>query len=228
MTRIRKIFKRIVIAGLLVGSVLFAAFLWFHRLASLQVQAKLAPLLEAGKPTSLADLQRPSVAEEDNAAKAVAGQAESLRIFDAYLAKAQSGIADESIDQQTQAAIQVARQVDQEFPSLNQALRDAAKLPSYQMDVDETSDPKLLMDQICDAEVPPRTVIRALYGHGLMSIADGKPSDAIQDAIAMLHWTRHIAEQPLMINYLIATACYQRKRHRPDNSLPNGRRHHGK
>lgn len=168
----------------------------------------MAPLLDAGKPISLTDLQPKPVSDEDNAAKVVEGQAESLRTFDGYLAQAQRDTEDESETEQTQATIQVARRVSQEFPNLNQTLRAASKLPAYQIDVDYTSDPTSLVDRMCNLEVSPRTIVRALYGHGLMSLADGKSDEAIQDAIAILNWSRHVAAQPLLINHLIATACY--------------------
>jgi hypothetical protein len=208
MSRLKKVLKRATVGSLLVISVLVLAFAFFNWRASQLVKSKLAPLLDAGKPTSLTDLQQEPVIDENNAAKVVAEQAESLRTFDGYLAKAQSDTEDDSEAQQTQAAIQVARRVAEEFPNLNQTLRAASKLPAYQIDVDYTSDPTSLVDRMCNLEVSPRTIVRALYGHGLMSLADGKSDEAIQDAIAILNWSRHVADQPLLINYLIATACY--------------------
>ena len=216
MARLKKFLKRAAIASLLVFSVLVLIFAFFNWRASRQVEERLAPLREAGKPTSLVDLQPEPVADEDNAAKAVEGQAESLRTFDGYLAmeynaidsEAENESEDESEVLYTQAAIRVARRVSQEFPDLNRTLRDASKLPAYQIDFDYTSDPSSLMQRICDPKVAPRTIVRALYGHGLMSIADGNADEAIQDAIAVLNWSRHVADPPLMINHLVATACY--------------------
>lgn len=208
MARLKKFLRRAAIGSLLVISVLVLVFAFFNWRASRQVEARLAPLREAGKPISLTDLQPETLIDEDNAAKVVEGQAESLCTFDGYFAKAWNDTENEPEAQQTQATIQVARRVSQEFPNLNQTLRAASKLPAYQVGFDYTSDPTSLMDRMCDLKVPPRTIVRALYGHGLMSLADGKSDEAIQDAIAILNWSRHVADQPLLINHLIATACY--------------------
>ncbi len=208
MARLKKLLQRAAIGSLLVLSVLVLIFAFFNWRASRQVEERLAPLREAGKPTSLADLQPDPVPDEDNAARVVEGQAESLRTFDRYLAIAWNETENEPEAQQTQATIRVARRVSQEFPNLNKSLRDASKLPTYQIGLDYTSDPTSLMDRALQPNVQPRTIVRALYAHGLMSLADGNTDEAIQDTIAILNWSRHVADQPFLVNHLIATACY--------------------
>jgi hypothetical protein len=157
---------------------------------------------------SVAELKPPSVLDTDNAAKVIEPYTNSLNTFDRYLAMAWNEVEVGNEAEEEEAAIGVARQVSQEFPDLNPALRAAAKLPAYQLRLDFTTDPSSLMEQMVDAKVQPRTIVRALNGHGLMSLADGNAGDAVEDAIAILNWSRHVADQPLLINHLVSVACY--------------------
>ncbi|TWU42242.1 hypothetical protein Poly41_05380 [Novipirellula artificiosorum] len=174
--------------------------------ASRRVEARLAPLREVGKPISIQDLQPSEVGEELNAAKAVERYADELRSFDRQLAEAtRDSVTDDQFDE---GSMLVAKSIVQEFSELNEALRKASRLPAYQPDLDYSHGPSPFMDQLIDQEISPRTITRALYGHGLMSLADGKTDDAVEDAIAILRWSDHVARQPLLLNHLVGTALY--------------------
>jgi hypothetical protein len=206
MKRLKQIFKRAVIVLLSIASVLVLIVAFLNWRASRKVEARLAPLREAGKPIAIEDLQPSSIPDEQNAAKAVEPYSAALESFNRQLAEATHSL--ETNTQGIAGYILVAKGVAKEFPRLNDALRTAAAMPVYQPELDYSLDPSSFMDQVLNQPVSPRTIVRALYEHGLMSLAEGKPDDAAEDAIAILNWSQLIAKQPLVVNQLVSTACY--------------------
>ena len=206
MKRREKILKRAVIVLLSVASVLVLIVAFLNWRASRKVEARLAPLREAGKPITIEDIQPSSIPDEQNAAKAVEPYSEAIESFDRQMAEATRSR--ETDLQGIAGYILVTKRVAKEFPKLNDALRSAAVLPVYQPHLDYSLDPSSFMEQVPNQPVSLRTIVRALYGHGLMSLAEGKPDEAAEDAIAILNWTQLTAKQPLIVNQLVSTACY--------------------
>ncbi len=205
--RIKKLLRWTMIGmlSIVAAVVLIVAFLNWR--AARQVNARLAPLREAGKPLSIQDLQPPPVPDDQNAAKAIEQWKDAFGQFNQQLAEAT--VATQTQEQEEAGSITVARSIASEFPDLTKNLREASRLPEYQPDHDYSLAPTAFMEGVLKHQGPPRTGARILYGHGLMSIADGKTDEAMRDAIAILAWSKHIAEQPLLIHYLISSALFE-------------------
>ncbi len=208
MIRLKKLVKRTAISLLLVISVMILIVAFATWRAAREVEARLAPLRESGKPISIQDLKPSPVPAAQNAAKVVQHYDDPLRKFDRLSAEAIAQIETETETQRNAATIRVAKSVAQEFPELNDALRAASELPAYQLDLNDLGEPSAMADQLINPIVSPRTIVRALYAHGLMSLAAGDTDEALRDAIAILNWSQHVARQPLLVSHLIATACY--------------------
>ena len=207
MKRLKKFLKWTGIVLLLVISILLLTITFLTWRATRQVEARLAPLREAGKPISIQELQPSAVPDQQNSAKIVERHSDALKSFDRQLADATRDI--EAETELDAGRIRVAISIAQEFPDLYQALRDASTLPAYQLDLDYSLDPSSFINQSLNPPDSPRTIIRALYGHGLMSLASGMTDEAVEDAIAILNWSQHVAQQPLIINQMVAAACYE-------------------
>ncbi|WP_157593942.1 hypothetical protein [Rubripirellula obstinata] len=172
--------------------------------ASREVEARLAPLREAEKPTSISDLKPLPVADSDNAAKAIEPLEELCRELDSQLAKA---IYQKDTDEEYEAAlIGLARTIATDHPELIPSLKKAFALPEFQPDYEFDLSPTAFMDNVLQQNRSVRMVARVMHGHGLMSLEDGETDEAIADALSVLKWSGHIANQPLLVNYLVSAA----------------------
>ncbi|TWU45101.1 hypothetical protein Q31b_02720 [Novipirellula aureliae] len=206
MKRLRKLLKWTAIVLLSVVSIVILVVAVLNWRASRQVEARLAPLREAGKPVGIADLKPPPVDDSQNAAIMIESLSDEITDYERQLAKATR---DATTDEQFNiGAVQVARMNASERPELVGKLREALQLPAFHPDYDYASGPTPLMENVSEQAGQIKMVARILYAHGLMSLADGETDEAVVDAIAVLHWSERVADQPLLVNYLMSAALY--------------------
>jgi hypothetical protein len=184
--------------------ILVLAFLTWRE--SRLLEARLVPLREAGKPLSIQDLATLPIPDQQNAAKALEPLKDAFDKFNQQFVKATAKW--ETVEQYESASVEVARSIDNAFPQLNAELRAACGLTDFQPDCDFSRGPSVLLEDVTEYLGSARTPARILYGHGLMSLADGNTDGAMRDAIAMLRWSEHIAQEPLLVNYLVSAAVF--------------------
>jgi len=208
MKRLKKFLKWTAIVLLSVASIVILVVAFLNWQASRRVEARLAPLREAGKPVSVADLAPSPVDDSQNAAKTLEPLSDAISEYNRQLAKATR---DATTDEQFElGAVQVARMNATERSELVAKLREASQLPTFQPDYDYASGPMPLMESVIDQAGQNKMIARILYAHGLMALADGQTDEAIVDAIAILDWSKLVADQPLLVNYLMSASLYFR------------------
>jgi hypothetical protein len=188
--------------------------------------AKLQELRDQQLPTSLVDLKRTPPPPERNAVTYLRrAQSETTAIArEVEAACTTAGDTDE--DSSNYEAVWAGLLT----PTMQQGIRDAlAKHPTaiplllqacespeydWQYDYDagtqyngrETS----FLDQCLDSDSIgyKRDAFRVLYYHTLLLASEGKTEEALQTSLAMLRLAKFFAQDPMLVNYLVADAVY--------------------
>ncbi len=199
-------FKRILIVAFSLCFIAVLVFAFLNWRAANAVKSRLSVLREAGKPTSISDLRPAKIPPGMNAFEVIAGLTDALSQYERELGDAIAPTA--TPEAQEAAAIEISRKMALEFPTLVVSLHDAAKLPEYEALSDYSLAPNPFMEKLLGLQPSPRTVVRVLHSHGLMSLADNNTTAAIQDAIAIFNLSEHIGKEPLMVNALVSGALF--------------------
>lgn len=202
--KLKRLLKWTIIVVVSIVSVVVLIVAVLNWRAARSLEAKLRPLREAGKPLSIQELQRPQVPDEQNAAKAIEPFQDVIDRHERLLAQAN---AESKLDDPyLQASAAVARTMEDEYPGLNQSLRNIGKLADYQIGCDYTQPPTEFMQDYMRHSGTIRGITRVLSSHGYLSLDDGEVDEAARDAIAIVNWSRHAAREPLLVGYMVEIA----------------------
>jgi hypothetical protein len=223
LLRILKFTSLALLALLSVGLIWFGISKWR---ANARFVAKLQELRDQQLPTSLADLKLTPPPPEKNAVtylRRAQGEATAIAREVESACKA-AGDTDE--DSSHYEAVWAGRLT----PTMQQGIRDAlanhptaiplllqaCNSPEYDWHYDydagtqyngrETS----FLDQCLDSDSVgyKRDVFRVLYYHTLLLASEGKTEESLQTCRAMLRLAKFFAQDPMLVNYLVADAVY--------------------
>ena len=205
MKRFKKILKwtGIVLGGLVaIGLIANALFVW---ITDSRLERQLAAIRAAGDPVTLADLARPPIPPETNAAT--------------YLRRAEADVA--AISDETQPVRYVSAYPgflmlpeDQKIVKVSLAahphvvplLEQAAACPDYDAQLDYTLPFAEFIDKLLDVLNKSRSAARVLHYRAMVLVAEGDRDEAVRTALPIFRLARHFDRNPAIVSYLVAIA----------------------
>ena len=205
MNRLKKILKwtGIVLGGLLaIGLIANAIFFWF---TDSRLERQLAEIRAAGDPVTLADLARPPIPPEKNAATYLRRAEADLAAIeketvDVYPASECPGFLMLPGDQKTVKAAFAA------YPNVIPLLKQAAACPDYDPQLDYTLPPQEFQTRLLDLVNKVRSPARVLHYRARLDVGEGNRDDAVRTALQIFHLARHFDHNPMIVNYLVTVA----------------------
>jgi hypothetical protein len=205
MKRLKKILKwtGIILLGLVaIGLIANAAFVW---ITDTRLERQLAAIRAAGDPLTLADLARPAVPPEDNAATYlrraeadIAAIAKEMR--HAHYASQCPGFILSPEDQKTIKAALAA------YPNAFPLLERAAACPDWNAELDYTLPTDDFMKEFLVLTNKSRAAAMILRYRADLLVAEGNCDDAVRTALLTFRLARHFDRNPLLVGYLVALA----------------------
>ena len=205
MKRLTKILKWTgIVMGLLVAIGLIANAL-FVSTTDTQLERQLAAIRLSGDPLTPADLARPSISPEKNAAT--------------YLRRAQEGVA--AIDKETMNLKPVSERPgflmpleDQKafkttltaYPNVIPLLEQAAACPDYDSELDYTLPSEEFLAKLLTVVSEHRSVARLLRYRAELLVAAGNRDEAVRMALTTFRLASHFDHDPMLIGYLVTMA----------------------
>jgi hypothetical protein len=205
MKRLKTMFKWIgIILGGLLGIALIAnaIFVWT---TDSRLERQLAEIRAAGDPVTLADLARPPIPPEKNAAT--------------YLRRAEADLA--AIEKETMNVHSVSecpgfimpvedqrvvRAAFAAYPNVIPLLQQAATCPDYDAELDYTLSPQEFLAKMIDVIGKTRRPGRVLGYRAALLVAEGNRDEAVRTALLIFRLARHFDRDPMIVNYLVALA----------------------
>jgi hypothetical protein len=181
-----------------------------NRVASAGLQQKLAELRAAGEPLGLADLARPPIRAENNAAFFLdRAKADVDAIYKQWEPTYQIKINEDEMDagRLTPAMHEAIRSAFEAHPQAIGLLKRAADCTDYNPELDVTAGTDRLNQAYLEHMQDQRTVLRVLNVRALLLLSDGKPEESLNTAILMFRLCRLFDRAPTIVNYLVAIAC---------------------
>ncbi len=179
-----------------------ALFVW---ITDSRLERQLAAIRAAGDPVTLADLARPPIPPEKNAAT--------------YLRRAEAGVA--AIEKET-AEVHPASECpgfimlpkDQKtvnaafaaYPNVLPLLEQAAACPDYDVQLDYTLPPQEFQTKLLDLVNQVRSPARVLRYRARLEVAAGNRDEAVRTAVLILQLGRHFDHNPMIVSHLVAIA----------------------
>ena len=206
MSRLKRLLKKLALAlgALLIVLLLVNAILVW--ITGNRLEQRLAALRAAGHPVLLADLQRPALDPEKNAATFLDRAREDMAAFakETYAVQAKPEYGQHRLDDADRKTIQAAFDA---YPKLLPLLEKAADCPDCTPAGDFTQAPHAyLATQLPDVQ-RMRSAMNVLDAKSRLLLAEGKTEEALTTAITMLRLARHVEHEPLLIGYLVLVAC---------------------
>jgi len=165
----------------------------------------LAEIRAAGDPVTLADLARPPIPPEKNAAT--------------YLRRAQADLtAIEKDGKNLHSASEcpafmiplddrkIIKAAFLAHPNVIPLLEQAAACPDYDAELDYTVPPLEFDNQLLDLANTSRSPARVLCYRSALLVAEGKRDEAVRTALLILRLARHLDRNPMLVNNLVAIA----------------------
>lgn len=191
------------LAGLSIG---LAWLSWMNYTAGQKVVRMREEIVKAGNPIHLKDLYKENVPNQDNAYIEFEKWKDGIRVADLAV----SGDANEQLpflsesklspDQLTELeSIMASHQlmIDELIQAGN---KKRLRIP---IDIDNSEG---VLREILERSREFRSLARVLSANVRLKTAQGKQTEAIDSAGAILNWSQLIANQPTMVSYLVATA----------------------
>lgn len=208
MKRPKKILKRtgIVLGSLVaIGLVANAVFVWT---TDTRLERQLAEIRAAGDPVTLADLARPPIPPEQNAATYLhQAKADAEAMEDEVWAVPE--VQEYSISRVRPMPLKVYETLKAAlaaYPNVMPLLEQAAVCQDYDLELDYSLPPQEFLDKSLDAVNKCRSPARALYRRAQLLLADGNRDEAVRTALVIFRLARHFDRNPTMVGYLIAIA----------------------
>jgi hypothetical protein len=169
------------------------------------MRARLRALREAEEPLSLADLARPAIPDDTNAATFLREASAEIRAASTMLTPILLLDEDTTL---TEDHIKLRHATFAQLPNLFPLLQKAAACPDYDSRLNYT----LSTDAFISAYLPPmqdnRNVFVVLDQRAKMQVADGRQEEALETVLVMLRLSRHMDRDPMQIGWLVA--CFTR------------------
>jgi hypothetical protein len=184
------------LAGLVgFGLIAYAIFVW---LTGTRLERQLAAIRAAGDPVTLADLARPPIPPEKNAATFLRRANADMAAIEKVTMNLKS--IRESADEQKAVKTALAA-----YPNVIPLLEQAAACPDYDAELDYSLPAKELMEKqllIVDC----RSAARVLNYRSMLLVAEGKRDEAVRTALVIFRLARHFDRNPTIVGYLVAIA----------------------
>ena len=205
MKRLKRVLKwtGIVLGGLVaIGLIANAVFVWT---TDTRLERQVAAIRAAGDPVTLADLARPPIPPEKNAAT--------------YLRRAEADVA--AIEKETMNLHPVSEcpgflmpPEDQKivkgalaaYPNVIPLLERAAGCPDFNAELDYTLPSKEFLTKLLDVVNRFRSPARALHYRATLLVAEGNRDEAVRAALVILRLACHFDRNPMTLSYLMAIA----------------------
>ncbi len=194
---------------LLVVTVLFFAgkIIW----ANVKVAQTIASLRAAGEPVGLADLTPKPIPPEDDAAtylRRAASENEAIRkdvhvIYDGLPEAEQEEF---DAGQPSPAMVAAIRAALAAHPDSLPLLARAARCSDYYPQSSVIADTQVFMKNVLANVNTMRGAVRVLDYRVQLSLADGRPQEALSACLDMLRLARHFDREPMLTNYLLNLA----------------------
>jgi hypothetical protein len=197
--------RRRVVLGLIVP-VITLACLTLHWSGVRLFRDRVAELRAAGEPVRLIDLQRPPVADEQNAAAFLREIQPELDALSRQLFAVESkpSAADGRIDA---ADLETIAAVFAAHPRFLSVLKQAAACPDYDPRPNLSGGPQVFVADSLARVQNLRAIVRHLNLAMHEQLATGRWSEAFETTLLMLRLGRHFTHEPLLMGYLAAAAC---------------------
>ena len=207
MERLKKILKwtGIVLGAMVaIGLVVNAVFVWT---TDARLESQLTEIRAAGDPVTLADLARPPIPPEQNAAtylrQAEAGiEAIEKETMDLRLVSECPGFLVPPEDQKRIKAALVA------YPNVFPLLKQAAACPNYDAQLDYALPSGEFIGHLCDSAVFQKSLgaARVLRMQATLLVAEGNRDEAVRTALVIFRLTKLFDRNPTIVAYLVALA----------------------
>jgi hypothetical protein len=205
MKRLKKILKwtAIILGGLVALALIAnALFVW---ITDSRLERQLAEIRAAGDPVTLADLARPPIPPEKNAAtylrRAEADlEAIEKETIDVRPASECAGFLLRPEDQKTVKAAFAA------YPNAIPLLEQAAACPDYSAELDYTLPQQEFTEKLLAFLNKVRSPARVLSYRARLLVAEGKRDEAVRTALLIFRLARHFDRNPTIVCYLVSLA----------------------
>ena len=195
---------------LLVGTILFYAgrIIW----SNVRVAQMIASLRAAGEPVNLADLASKPIPPEDDAAtylrRATSGN-EAIRkdvevTYDGLPEAEQQAF---DAGHPSPAMVSAIRTALNAHPDSLTLLAHAAQCSGYSPQSNVSADTQAFTETLFDNMDTIRGAIRVLDYRVQLSLADGRPQEALSACLDMLRLARHFDREPTLNNYFLSLAA---------------------
>lgn len=180
-----------------IGLVVNAVFVW---ITDARLERQLAAIRDAGDPVRLADLARPPIPPEKNAAT-------YLRRADADLSAIEKEVANRRPgDSMSAEDRKVVRAALAAYPKVLPLLEQAAACPDYDAELDYTLPAQEFLAKALDVVQRPRAAARVLHYQATLLVAEGKRDEAVRTALQIFRLASHFDRNPLVVSYLVSIA----------------------
>jgi hypothetical protein len=205
MKRLKKTLKwtGIVLGGLVaIGLVANAVFVWT---TDTRLERQLAEIRAAGDPLTLADLARPPIPPDKNAAT-------YLRRAEADVAAIQRELANVHsiwvyplplMTSEDRKAIKAAMEA---YPAPIPLLERAAACPDYDSQLDYTLPPHEFNMKLLDVVQKTRSAILLLNARALLLVNEGNRDEAVRTGLVIFRLARHFDRNPTFVAFFPAFA----------------------
>ncbi len=185
-----------------VGLIANAVFVW---ITDTRLERQLTAIRTAGDPVTLADLARPPIAPETNAAT--------------YLRRAQADMA--AIEKETMnvhpvsdcpgfrlppADEKTVKAALTAYPNVIPLLERAAACSDYDAELDYTLSANDFLAKYLDIASQPRSAARVLHHRADLLVAEGNRDEAVRTALLIFKLARLVDRNPMIVAYLVALA----------------------
>jgi len=202
--RLKKILKwtGVVLGGLV--AILLVANAWFVWTTDIRLERQLEEIRKAGDPLSLAELARPPIPPEKNAATFLRrAEADTAAIEKKTMNLREAWGGWYGLPPEEQKAVEA---VFAAHPKVIPLLAQAAACPDYDAQLDYTLPPQEFNAQLLDVLINFRSVARVLHSQAKLLMAEGKPDEAVRTALMIFRLSRHFEHSPTLSSYLSALA----------------------
>ncbi len=207
MKRLNKILKwtGIVLGGLVaIGLVANAVFVWT---TDTRLEAQLAAIREAGDPLTLADLARPPIPPEKNAATYLRRAEADAAAIGNELSKAKvRSVSEWPLPPMTRADQKAIKAAFDAYSNVIPLLEQAAACPDYDAQLDYTVSPREFNMQLLHVANKIRSASWVLRARALLLVNEGNRDEAVRTALLMFRLARHFDRNPTLITFFMVMA----------------------
>jgi hypothetical protein len=187
----------LLVALWLIGS---AILVW---LSGRGLEGRLAAIRNAGEPVTLADMERPTPAPDQNAAVVL----EKARDDIDALTKQLNQIDARFPEQDTVAKLKAIGAALEAYPRVLPLLEQAAACPDYNPGLPYAAGPQPLMSSLLTEAQQFRPYANILRAHASSLRAQGKRDEALRCCLVSFRLSRHLEREPMLMSYLCVLNC---------------------